>query len=61
MALAHIVQRITMQGLSPLEALVSSALLIPVSLLLGYVMLQTENVIAPAVFHTFLDWVDTLC
>ena len=60
MALAHIVQRVAMMGLSSLEAVLSSASLIPISLLMGYVMLRTENVIAPGLFHTFADWVNTL-
>jgi membrane protease YdiL (CAAX protease family) len=60
MALAHVTQRITMGGLSPLEAVGSSALLIPVSLFSGYVMIRTGNIVAPGLFHTFADWVNTL-
>lgn len=60
MALAHFVQRLTVAGMSPLDALSSSASLIPISLFLGYVMLRTENVIAPGLAHTFADWVRTL-
>lgn len=26
----------------------------------GYLMLRTENVVAPAIFHTFANWVGTL-
>jgi membrane protease YdiL (CAAX protease family) len=44
-------------GLNPLAALVSSASLLPISLLMGYVLLRTENIVAPAIFHTFADWV----
>lgn len=60
MALAHVVQRITMVGLLPLEAVLSSVSLIPISLLLGYVMLRTENIVAPGLVHTFANWVNTL-
>lgn len=60
MALAHIVQRMTMMGMPPLEAVTSSAALLPMSVLMGYVMLRTENIIAPGVFHTFGNWVNTL-
>lgn len=60
MALAHIIQRITIMGLPSGDALLSSALLIPISLLMGYIMIRTENVIAPALFHTFANWVNTL-
>lgn len=61
MALAHIVQRITMQDLHLTEAVISSVSLIPISLLMGYVMLRTENVVASGLFHTFANWVNTLC
>jgi membrane protease YdiL (CAAX protease family) len=60
MALAHVVQRMTMEGLPLPDAVISSASLVPISLLLGYVMLRTENVIAPALFHTFANWVNIL-
>jgi membrane protease YdiL (CAAX protease family) len=60
MAFAHLVQRMTRMGMSPLEALGSSAALIPISLFLGYVMLRTENVVAPGLAHTFANWVGTL-
>jgi membrane protease YdiL (CAAX protease family) len=60
MASAHVVQRMTRMGMSPVEALSSSAALIPISLFLGYVMLRTENVVAPGLAHTFADWVGTL-
>jgi membrane protease YdiL (CAAX protease family) len=60
MALAHVGQRLTVGGMSRLDALGSSASLIPISLFLGYVMLRTENIVAPAVAHTFANWVGTL-
>jgi membrane protease YdiL (CAAX protease family) len=60
MALAHIVQRITVESMAPAQALTSSVAIIPMSLLTGYIMLRTENVVAPCLFHTFADWVSTL-
>jgi membrane protease YdiL (CAAX protease family) len=60
MALGHIVQRITVESMTPDQALASSMAVIPVSLLTGYTMLRTENVVAPAIFHTFADWASTL-
>lgn len=60
MALVHIPQRMTMQGTSLLEALLSSAALIPISLFLGFVMLRTGNIVAPGLVHTFANWVGTL-
>ena len=60
MAMAHITQRIAVMGLSSMEAIISSALLIPVNLLLGYMMLRTDNVIGPALLHIYADWINTL-
>ncbi len=57
MAMMHLGQRINIQGLSSQEALVSSALLIPISLFMGYVMMRTGNIVAPGIAHTFADWV----
>jgi len=60
MALAHIVQRITIMGMSGTDAMIDSLTLIPVSLLLGYIMLRTENIMAGALFHAFIDWSSVL-
>jgi membrane protease YdiL (CAAX protease family) len=60
MALAHIVQRITIMGMSETDAIMDSFALIPISLLLGYIMLRAENVMAGALFHTFIDWCSVL-
>lgn len=57
MALIHISGRILIAGLDPLAAFLSSAYLIPISMLLGYIMLRTDNIAAPAIYHTFADWV----
>jgi membrane protease YdiL (CAAX protease family) len=57
MALVHIPQRIYMSGFDATTALLSSAYLIPISLSMGFVMLRTENIVAPAISHTFADWV----
>lgn len=57
MALIHIGGRVLIAGHDALTAFLSSAMLIPISLLMGYVMLRTENVIAPAILHTIADWV----
>lgn len=60
MAFAHVIQRMTMMGLSLTQALLSSAFLIPISLLMGYIMLRTGNIVTPGIFHTMVDWVNTL-
>jgi membrane protease YdiL (CAAX protease family) len=56
MAVMHVVQRITVMGMAGTDAIVSSLSLIPISLLYGYIMLQTENVVAGTILHAFIDW-----
>jgi membrane protease YdiL (CAAX protease family) len=60
MSLAHIPQRIYVSGMAFGDAIVSSVALIPINLLFGHIMLQTENVVAPGLFHVFVDWSVTL-
>jgi membrane protease YdiL (CAAX protease family) len=60
MAFVHIPQRIAIWGVSPQEAIISAALLIPISLMMGYILIKTENIIAPGIFHTFANWVNVL-
>ena len=60
MALAHLPQRIFAVGLGPLQALLSAMSLIPFSLLMGFFMLRTRNILGPAILHTITDWVSVL-
>lgn len=60
MAMSHAPLRIAVHEASLADGLFQSASLIPISLLLGYVMLRTGNVTAPALFHTFADWAGTV-
>ena len=60
MALIHIMPRMLEQGMGPLDALVSAATLIPVSLFLGFVMLRTGNIVASGMLHTVAGWVTIL-
>ncbi|MFI5253755.1 MAG: CPBP family intramembrane glutamic endopeptidase [Bacteroidota bacterium] len=60
MALYHVPQRLGAEGLSFSDSLVSSVSLIPISLFAGYMMLRTQNLLAPAIFHTFANWIGTL-
>lgn len=60
MALAHVSHRVALGGLTTGEAILSASSLIPISLFLGFVMLRTQNVIAPGVIHTFINWIDSL-
>ena len=58
MAMVHVSGRLLVGGLDVLSALLSSAMLITISLLMGYIMLRTENFVAPAFLHTVADWVN---
>lgn len=60
MALIHIPQRMAAMGLSFQDAIISSVLLIPISLTMGYIMFKTENIVAPGIYHTFANWVNVL-
>jgi len=57
MALVHIPQRMAIMGLPPQEAIISAVLLIPISLTMGFILIKTENIVAPGIYHTFADWV----
>ena len=39
-----------------IEAFANTLVIFPISLLLGYIMLRSHNIIPPAIFHLFLDW-----
>ncbi len=52
------VHRIAALGMSGGEAMLSAAALIPISLFLGHVMLETRNIIAPGLLHTAINWLE---
>jgi membrane protease YdiL (CAAX protease family) len=54
-AFVHLPQRIFALGLDPSQAIVSAIMLLPISLLLGYFMLRTRNVLGPALLHTVVN------
>lgn len=56
MALGHISQRGFSVGMSLEEALISSVTLIPLSQLMGYILLRTENIVSAGMFHTVINW-----
>jgi membrane protease YdiL (CAAX protease family) len=56
MAFFHFPGRL-LQGMGFLDSFVSCTHLVPVSLLMGFVMLQTGNLLAPGIHHTFMNWV----
>ena len=60
MAFAHLPQRIFVVGQNPIEAVFSAVLLIPISLLMGFLMLRTQNVLGPTVLHTMMGMTNIL-
>ena len=56
MAIVHLPHRWLIQGMGIGEATLAALALIPVSLLMGFIMLRTQNIVAPALFHTFANW-----
>ncbi|HAU36725.1 MAG TPA: hypothetical protein DCX07_03280 [Phycisphaerales bacterium] len=60
MAIVHFPHRLLFGRMTVLEATIASAALIPVSLLMGFVMLRTKNIVAPGLFHTFANWTSNL-
>jgi len=60
MAFVHIPQRIFVMGFNPLQALVSSIILIPFSLLMGFILLKTRSILGPMVIHTITNWINVL-
>lgn len=58
MALIHLPQRIFAVGLDPLQALISAMSLMPFSLLMGFFMIRTQNILGPAVLHTIVNWIN---
>ncbi len=55
-SLTHLSNGLILQHLNLNDALINSLALLPVSLLLGYIMLKAKNITAPAIFHAGLDW-----
>lgn len=60
MAVAHFPQRILIGNMDPGEAFSSACGLLPASLLFGYIMICTKNVLAPGLLHTFTNWISEL-
>lgn len=60
MALAHFGARMIEQNAGPVAALLGCLAVLPPSLFFGFVMLRTQNVLAPVVLHAFMDWQVTL-
>ena len=52
--------RMVIDGTTLGTAITNSLTLIPASLFFGFLMLRTGNVIAPAIMHTFTNWISEL-
>jgi membrane protease YdiL (CAAX protease family) len=59
-AFVHLPQRIFVMGMDPSEAIASAIMLLPISLLLGYMMLRTRNMVGPAILHTAANLISVL-
>lgn len=55
-SLAHLPIRYFEYSGVALEALASALLVLPVSLLFGYIMLKSQNIIPSSIFHLFANW-----
>jgi membrane protease YdiL (CAAX protease family) len=52
----HLPVNIFFQGMDFQSAFISCASLIPLSLMLGYIMIKTKNIMTVAILHTIIDW-----
>lgn len=48
------------QGMDIQSAFTSCIILIPLSLMLGYIKLKTKNIYAPAILHMIIDWTQNI-
>jgi membrane protease YdiL (CAAX protease family) len=53
-AASHFPHRLLYQGLGP--ALAATVHMVPCALALGFIMLRTQNILAPAIFHTVINF-----
>lgn len=60
MAYIHLPQRLFVIGMNPGEAVVSATFLIPVALMLGFLMLRTQNLLGSTILHIILNWTNLL-
>ncbi len=56
MAIVHIAPRMIEKNLNPADAVLDTILIIPPSLLMGYMFLRTRSIVASGVFHTLVNW-----
>lgn len=53
---SHLPVNIFFKGMIFQSAFFSCASLIPLSLMLGYIMIKTKNITSVAILHTIIDW-----
>jgi membrane protease YdiL (CAAX protease family) len=60
-ALIHLSHRLLIKEMNLGDATLAALGLLPPALLLGFIMLRTQNIVASGIFHTFINWAnDTL-
>ena len=55
-AASHFPHQLLCQGLGPGAALAATVHVVPCALALGFIMLRTQNILAPAIFHTAINF-----
>lgn len=60
MAVSHFPLRMVIDDKALNAAFIDSLAFIPASLFFGFLMLRTGNVLAPAIIHTFTNWISEL-
>lgn len=56
----HLPVNLIFKGMDMQSAFLSCVNLIPLSLVLGYIMIKTKNIITVSILHTFIDWSQSL-
>jgi len=58
--LSHLPNRLILGGMNLNSALLNCVPLMVTSLLFGYIMVKTKNVVTGSLFHAFVDWTQTV-
>lgn len=58
--LSHLPNRLILGGMNLNSALLNCVPLMVTSLLFGYIMIKTKNVVTGSLFHAFVDWTQTV-
>ncbi|MDF2541403.1 MAG: Abortive infection protein [Herbinix sp.] len=52
----HLPNHLIMSGMNFQSSLINCLRLIPISLLFGYIMIKTKNIVSGSILHTVIDW-----